>query len=91
MKEHQDAMRASRAELAKEPKAEVVFDMQAEARKARAQATVVSNESARTAYKAKTYAQEKVSANTFWTQGEEHNGFWSRDQYISNGPVPTAE
>ena len=39
MKQHQDAMRAARSELAKEPKAiEAVFDMQAKARKARAQA-----------------------------------------------------
>ena len=36
MKEHQDAMRASRAQLANEPKAEPVFDMQAAVRQARA-------------------------------------------------------
>jgi hypothetical protein len=39
MKQHQDAMRAARSELSKEPKTvEAVIDMQAEARKTRIQA-----------------------------------------------------
>jgi hypothetical protein len=51
---------------------------------------VVAQESARTAYKAKSYAAKKAS-ETYWTQAEEHNGFMSRDQFISNGPAPTTE
>jgi len=67
MKQHQDAMRASRSELAKEPTAGAVIDMQAEAKKARIQ----TQEQARTAHKAQRYSnQPRAAAPVFDMQAE---------------------